>query len=156
MRAVRPVQHTAVVSERSAGEEGKPRQARGRRRTRLPGGRVHQVKVRLSDQEYIEVAARAAAAGLTPASFLALSGRLSGDRPGPVQFRALATELLGVRRLVSGVARNVNQVAAAVNSGVRPAETAAVLAASERILGRLDGVLAGLDRHVPVKAGEGS
>lgn len=121
---------------------------------RLPSGRQHSVHVRLSDDEYTEIAGRAAAARLTIPSYLAAAGRLTGDQPGPVQFRAIAAEMMGLRRLVAGVARNVNQVAAATNTGAAPAETSAVLLASERVLHRTDDLLAGLRRYVPTGSDE--
>jgi hypothetical protein len=146
-----------------------------RRRRRVEGGgRPHQVKVRFTDEELARVKARAISAGLTPASYLAeigqaarpgvVSGVLeasangSGGSPGGLlveqgrtfgvlERRALAAELFSVRRLLVGVATNLNQLAKVANSTGRqePVQVAAAAAAVSRYLSRLDAVVAALD-----------
>jgi hypothetical protein len=88
-----------------------------RRRRREPGGRPHKLTVRLTPEEARVVGGRAAAAGLTPASFLAAAGTASGTAAGSggesVAWRtSAAAELLAVVRQCRGMAANINQMAA--------------------------------------------
>lgn len=112
--------------------------------------------------------------GLTPASYLAEIGQAAvpassngaarddgangaGDgarlvteagRPLRVlERRAVAAELMAVRRLLSGVATNLNQLARVANSTGQwtPAQVAAAAAAVIRYLPRLEAVVAALD-----------
>jgi hypothetical protein len=90
------------------------------RRERVPGGRSEVVGVRLTREELEVVTDRAAAAGLTEASYLAVLG-LARDQQAPagsagsaaanLEWRnAAAAELLALVRQVRGIANNLNQV----------------------------------------------
>lgn len=158
-----------------------------RRRRRVEGGgRTRKVTVRLTEQEYTRVAARAGLMGLTVASYLAEIGQAaraappdaapagqdgtstSGERAsggsapdgggvggllvergrgfGVLERRALAAELFGVRRLLSGVATNLNQLAKVANATGRvDPRVPATAAAVGRYVGRLDSVVVALD-----------
>lgn len=65
---------------------------------------------------------------------------------GVLERRAVAVELFGVRRLLVGVATNLNQLAKVANSTGRvPGEVAVAAAAVSRYLPRLAAVVAALD-----------
>ncbi|SDN13446.1 mobilisation protein (MobC) [Lentzea albidocapillata subsp. violacea] len=78
--------------------------------------------VKLNDDEYEKISGRAAAAGLTSASFLALLGIQDvPDSAAPakltdVQLRALAAELYAIKRILRGAGTNLNQMAATANT----------------------------------------
>lgn len=76
-------------------------------------------------------------------------GRLVAERGRPLtvlQRRAVAAELFGVRRLLVGVATNLNQLAKVANSTGRvPGEVPVAAAAVSRYLPRLAKVVAALD-----------
>ncbi len=136
--------------------------------------------MRLTEQEYARVESRAVAAGLTPASYLAEIGQAArtaqadaaqadaehttelvpegrrllveeGRVFGVLERRALAAELMAVRRLLSGVATNLNQLAKVANSSghVLPSQVGAVATAAQRYLERLAAVVATLDPRGP-------
>lgn len=93
----------------------------GRHRLHRFPGRPHAVKVLYGDDE-LEVVRRAAAeAGLRTASYVAAAAlaAASGGRPpnGVGQDREALAELLHVRLAVRQYGVNLNQVAAALNSG---------------------------------------
>jgi Bacterial mobilisation protein (MobC) len=119
---------------------------------------------------------RASEMGLTPASYLAEIGQAArpaaippppttaspdseqpaqphrlvaehGRRFSVLERRALAAELMGVRRLLSGAATNLNQLAKAANSTghQQPAQVHAATEAITRYLTRLDTVVTTLD-----------
>lgn len=87
----------------------------GSRRRRLPDGRQNRVVVRLSDEEYLAVAARAAAARLTLPSYLATCG-LKPDGVPVADLRYALIGLDGSRRLLAGATNNLNQLAARLNA----------------------------------------
>ncbi len=76
--------------------------------------RPHRPRVQLSDEELAEVTRRADAAGMGVPLYLKVRG-LSSDPVGPGVGEVL-TELLALRRLLSGVANNVNQIARVANA----------------------------------------
>jgi hypothetical protein len=86
------------------------------RQRRVVGGRQRVVKVRLTDEDYLKVAARAAAAGATVPAYLVMAGMrspetasaLTGD---PVLMRVWGRELRALRQQVYRVGLNVNQMA---------------------------------------------
>jgi hypothetical protein len=84
------------------------------RQRRLVNGRKRQVLVRLSEDDYQKIVARAAVEGLTEARLLAEAGL--GDRAGLIERRAAHTMFLGVRRQLVGMATNLNQLAHVANS----------------------------------------
>jgi Bacterial mobilisation protein (MobC) len=130
-----------------AGTPGSGPERRVSRRRRLPGGRPHNLRVRLSEAEYESVQSRAGAAGLSVAAYLAAAaeprGPLGVTHMPAEERRAWASELMAVRRLVAAVGNNVNQLARAANSGaaVDPDEVRAVLEACDRVVTRTATVL---------------
>jgi hypothetical protein len=128
----------------------------GRRRRREPGGRPHKLTVRLTEEEARLVGARAAAAGLTPASFLAAAGMASGESAGSggetVAWRtSAAAELLAVVRQCRGMAANINQMAAYAHThdGRMHQKLGEALAAVEAAAGRAAAVAKRLDPRMP-------
>jgi hypothetical protein len=136
------------------------------------GGRDNSVHVRLTDEELALVEARAIGAGLTTASYLAEIGKAArpavlsnpleptesgevapegllveqGRGLGVLERRAFAAELMAVRRILSGVATNLNQLAKVANStGQAPPQVGATAAAVLRYLPRLEAVAVALD-----------
>lgn len=94
--------------------------ARGRRRSRHEGGRDTQIKVRVNAAEKEKIAANAAAAGMTPNSYLALRGQdaLAGGEGSVMslpQMRAWVAELYALKRITRGSANNLNQLVKAAH-----------------------------------------
>ena len=91
----------------------------GQRRRRVEGGRPHQVLVRMTDEEYVAVAAKAKATALSiPAlvaaaalSYRVAGGEGAGGRLDPAAARAVLVELHAVRRGLGNAGRNINDVA---------------------------------------------
>ncbi len=112
------------------------------RRTRVPGGRQVRVNVKLTEAEYQSVSARAIGAGLTVPSYLALSGlRPEGVAAGDA--KAALINARGARRVLAGVANNLNQLTAKLHStGEVDAALPAVMAAVERVMARVDDAIA--------------
>lgn len=99
----------------------------GGRRRRQEGGRGRVVKLRLSDDEFAAVAARAQAAGVS-AQRLLLEAALA-DGTTPAERRAVRTKLASAQRQLVGLGTNVNQLARVANSTGRvPAGTEEALA----------------------------
>jgi len=91
----------------------------GRRRRRTPGGRPHQVSVRLTAAEFEAVSLRAAAARVSVPHYLALRALEAApttamDTPA---LRAWALEMFNLRAELNKVGVNVNQVARLLNGG---------------------------------------
>lgn len=112
------------------------------RRTRIMGGRQVQVNVKLTEAEYQSVVARAIAAGLTVPSYLALSGlRPEGVAAGDA--KAALINARGARRVLAGVANNLNQLTAKLHgTGEVDPALPAVVAAVERVIARVDDAIA--------------
>jgi uncharacterized protein (DUF1778 family) len=109
-----------------------------KRLPKQPGGRKHELKVRLTDEQRAKVAGRASDAGVS-ISRLMVEAALSGSDRTATERRAIVIELLGVRRLVAALGNNVNQLAKVANAtGQVPEELPAALDAVERVLNRLD------------------
>ena len=116
----------------------------GRRRRRTPGGRPHQVSVRLTAEEFEAVSLRAAAARVGVPHYLALralesSATVAMDTP---ELRAWTIEMFHLRAELNKVGVNVNQVARLLNGGGgvgRQADEA--LAATTRVMRALDPVV---------------
>ena len=106
------------------------------------GGRQVQVNVKLTEAEYQSVAARAIAAGLTVPSYLALSGlRPEGVAAGDA--KAALINARGARRVLAGVANNLNQLTAKLHgTGEVDPALPAVVAAVERVMARVDDAIA--------------
>ena len=100
------------------------------------------VVVRLTDAEHDAVSLRAVAAGLIVPSYLALSGlRLEGMAAADA--KAALINARGARRVLAGVANNLNQLTAKLH-GTSEADAAlpAVVAAVDRVTGRVDEAIA--------------
>lgn len=108
------------------------------RRPRIAGGRQVQVQVKFTEDEYRMVALRAVAANLTVPSYLALTG-LRPEGVASSDAKSALTNLAGARRVLAGVASNLNQLVHKLHgTGQLDAALPAVLAAVERISGRAD------------------
>ncbi|MEO5875008.1 MAG: plasmid mobilization relaxosome protein MobC [Streptosporangiaceae bacterium] len=106
--------------------------------TKQPGGRRHELKVRLTDEQRAKVSGRASAAGVS-ISRLMVEAALSGITRTATERRAIVIELLAVRRLVVALGNNVNQIARVANATEQvPAEVPAAMDAVVRVLARLD------------------
>lgn len=125
----------------------RPPRPTGQRRRRITGGRPHRVPVRFSAEEYAALRARAAAAGLTPAAYLAAAveprDRLGLARMSGEERKGWAAELAAVRRLTAAVGNNLNQLARAANSGadIDRGQAAATIRACDRAVERVGDVL---------------
>lgn len=98
--------------------------------------------MKLTKAEYQSVAARAIAAGLTVPSYLALTGlRPEGVAAGDA--KAALINARGARRVLSGVANNLNQLTAKLHStGEIDAALPVVVAVVERVTARIDNAIA--------------
>ena len=124
------------------------------RRRRQPGGRPHQHLVRLSDEEQVQILARARVAGVSVPRLL-VEAALAGDAQTASERRALVAEFLAARRLLARVSNNVNQLAAAANAtGEVPAELHATMHAVARVTARLDASVAELNGAPPARTPE--
>ena len=83
--------------------------SQGQRRRRVQGGRTARVVVRFTVEELAAVSGRAVAAGLTVPSYLALAG-LRPEGVEAADAKSALTNLVGVRRVLAGVASNLNQL----------------------------------------------
>lgn len=112
------------------------------RQPRAQGGRRHRADVKMSDEEAIQIQARAISLNLSVPRLLVESA-LHGDPATVSERHALYRELTAIRRQVAGYFNNVNQLARIGNAtGELEPETGAALAASTRVLNRLDDMLA--------------
>lgn len=112
----------AAPQERGSGDR--------RRRANVQGGRARPHKVAVSEQEAVELKRRAAAAGVTVPRLMVEAALSSTPVETITERRAAITELLKMQRLVSSIARNVNQIAKKANgTGQVPAEAAATIEA---------------------------
>jgi hypothetical protein len=116
--------------------------ADGRRKvtrlTRVPGGRHNRVKVLLTDEEYLHIAARAEVAGVS-IQRLMVEAVLAGDGQTAGERRGLIDEFTGARRLVAAIGRNLAQLTEAAGAaGEIPSELSATMHAAARALGRLN------------------
>ena len=109
---------------------------------------------------------RAGVAGLSVPGYLmaAATGRAVDparplERPAPVggaavssaeELRTVAGELMAVRRIVSGIGTNINQLAMVGNAtGVVPVEAGPALEAAARVLDRVEVTVAAIHSVVP-------
>ncbi len=114
----------------------------GSRRPRVAGGRTVQVQVMFSVEEYQAVAARAIASGLTVPSYLAVAA-VRPETTSVGEARSALTNITGVRRVLAGVASNLNQLTHKLHgTGEVAAALPAVVAAVERISERVDEAIA--------------
>ena len=131
-----------------AGTPGSP----VRYRVRRAPARPRAVKVLYGEDELETVARAAARAGLRPSSYVAAaalaSARGAVTPTSDNEYRELLTELMQTRAAVRRYGTNLNQIAAAMNSGVTepPVWLVAAVAGAERATARIDeaaSVLAG-------------
>lgn len=112
------------------------------RRARVTGGRQVQVQVKFSEAEYQAVVARAVGAGLTVPSYLALAG-VRPDGVDSASAKAALINARGARRVLAGVANNLNQLTAKLHAtGEVDPSLPPVVAAVERVMARVDEAIA--------------
>jgi hypothetical protein len=130
---------------------------RGRDRRHLYPGRPRRIAPTFTDAEYADIAAAAAAAGVTPTGFCA-EAALSAARgvqsaaldPARETFSDLQVELFDTRVALGRIGTNLNQAVAALNAtGDPPDWLERVVVLCERRMRRLDDVLARVDRRLP-------
>ena len=127
---------------------------RVRHHTHSRPGRPHAVLVRLSDDEKQVIDAAAAAAQLTPTGYTAkaaVEAASAGQAPtgAPGDLRDLQHELFAARRALNMLGSNVNQAAAAVNSGAGlPDWAAEAVRLCTAAVARLDDVTARINRRL--------
>lgn len=130
----------------SAAAPARPRRT-GARRRRVPGGRPYTVSVDLSEDEFRSISERASEVGLSIGAYIAAAAepRTSFGIAGmpAMERRAWATELMAVRQLLAAAGNNVNQLAAAANSGARvdPGTANATINACDRAAARVTELL---------------
>lgn len=126
-----------------------PTRRTGRRLNSAEGARGNVVKIRLSDQEYVEIKALAAAMKCSPqrvyTSSVASNGAVFG-RLAVVKQSGLVADLHGANRMLAAVGRNLNQVARGVNAGGEVGEDVEhTLAAVRECVERINAVLDAAD-----------
>jgi hypothetical protein len=128
--------------------------APARYRVRRPAARPRAVKVLYGEDELETVERAAARAGLRPSSFVAAAALASAQgAASPTsnsELRELLTELMRTRAAVRQYGTNLNQIAAAMNSGVTepPLWLAAAVAGAERATARIDDAASVLRRRL--------
>jgi uncharacterized protein (DUF1778 family) len=126
---------------------GVPSAAKGlARRKRVPGGRSYAIKVRLTEAERDALSTRAATAHRSVQRFLVETALTDPQQTGaPARIHPNATltaEFTSLRRLVSNLANNMNQIARRLNSGGHPdGRLQATTEAVNRAMNRLDAAL---------------
>jgi hypothetical protein len=123
-----------------------------RRRSRQGTGRVHSVRFGLTDEEYEELKAAAAQAGLAKGAYAALA-TLAAARglmnPADSPFRQALTELIRAAGLVRRIGVNLNQAVAKLNAtGQRSADLLPYAAESMRRAQRLDAAAENVRRRL--------
>lgn len=123
----------------------------------VPGGRRRQLLLRFTTAELAEVTRRAAVYGLAPAAFAHITARFFEPtaralrRLRPPMSRqdavALAADLVPLRRTLSGIGTNLNQLARAANAGdqVSAAQLMAAVEYLAHVLARVENWLDRLD-----------
>ena len=125
-----------------------------RHRTHHSPRRPHAVLVRLSDDEKRVIAAAAQAAQLTPTGYTAkaaVEAATAGQAPtgAPGDLRELQHELFAARRALNMLGSNVNQAAAAVNSGAGLPDWAAdAVRLAAAAVQRVDEITARINRRL--------
>ena len=115
------------------------------RRVRAQGGRNKAIKVRLTDEEYVQIGARAEAAQVSRQRLI-VEAVTRPDSMTYTERRALYREVIGARNLVAAIGNNLNQIARVANTtGVVPVEVRAAAEAASRAVARLDEQAAALD-----------
>jgi hypothetical protein len=125
-----------------------------RYRVRRASARPRAVKVLYGEDELATVALAAARAGLRPSSYVAAAALAAAQgTAAPAsssESRELLTELMRARTAVRQYGTNLNQVAAALNSGAGevPVWLAAAVAGADRATARIDEAAAQLRRRL--------
>ena len=125
-----------------------------RYRVRRTAARPRAVKVLYGEDELATVSRAAARAGLRPSSYVAAAALASAQGAAPPsshsESRQLLTELMQSRAAVRQYGTNLNQIAAALNSGVSepPVWLAAAVAGAERATARIDEAASQLRRRL--------
>ncbi|WP_344515358.1 hypothetical protein [Dactylosporangium maewongense] len=128
------------------------RSGRGRDRTHLFPGRPRRIAPTYTEQEMADIAAAAAAAGLTPTGFVGEAGLAAarGEQPmtlGRETLAQLQVELFDARVAVGRIGTNLNQGITALNAtGDAPAWLVRAAALCEQRMRRVDDVIARIDR----------
>lgn len=107
----------------------------GRRERSADGRRPKVVKLRLSDEELLELQLAAANHGVSVQRYLMECEAVAraGGGETVTQRRESLSELVAMRRLLANLANNMNQIAAAANSGAEVREQAkGAIAAARR------------------------
>jgi len=128
--------------------------ASARYRVRRAPARPRAVKVLYGEDELATVARAAARAGLRPSSYVAAAAlaRAQGAEPPTThsESRELLTELMRTRAALRQYGTNLNQIAAALNSGVTEPSVwlAAAVAGADRATARIDEAATQLHRRL--------
>ena len=113
---------------------------RRRRRANVAGGRLKSHVVRVSDGEEAQLLVMAKGEVTIPR--LLVETTLASGGETPTEMRAAIAELFRVRRELTGMATNVNQIAHAVNiDGLLPVGTAATVARIKEVVDDVDAVI---------------
>lgn len=128
------------------------RASRRQRQCNHEGGRPVRVYVRLSEMEHAKLVVAAGRLGVSVPRYLVQAAIEMGDEDKSVAVggglfarRDLVEELRQVRRVLTLLGNNVNQIARGVNiEQVAPDETAYALNAATRVVERLDAVVEAL------------
>ena len=123
------------------------------RRSRQPAGRVRRVEFTLTDEEFGEVDAAAARAGLARGAYAAQAALASARgeaTPASVPLREALAELIRSAGLVRRIGVNLNQAVAKLNAtGQRSSDLLPYAAESTRRARRLDAAAEELRRRLP-------
>ena len=142
---LQPVPPLAIVP--TSGQRVR-RRAPGRDRDHQQPARPHQIKLRVSNDEYAAIAGAARNAGLTPSGYAAetaLAAAAGADPPSSAGWRTALAELIEACTQVRRIGTNINQVAKIMNAdGEQPVWLEHALAVTERAFNRLDDSAAAL------------
>jgi hypothetical protein len=130
--------------------------ARGRDRRHLFPGRTRRAAPTFTEQDWVEITAAAAAAGITPTGFcgeaaLAVARRTSPASLHPLRetLAELQSELFDARVAVGRIGTNLNQAVAALNAtGEAPDWLPRAAALCERRMAAIDAVVARIHRRL--------
>lgn len=132
-------------------DDARPRRLRGFRQERRPGSpRPHVHKVKVSEDQERLLLLLAAQHGNVSVPRLLVESALAGGSQAAVAKADLAGELFRITRFLGKVGVNVNQIARATNAtGETQPETAAAMAAVQRVCARIEDLLVELEQVGP-------
>ena len=138
---------------RSATSQGDTRQRPAGRRSREAARRARRVEFTLTDEEFGELGAAAAQAGLSRGAYAA-EAALAAARGGPgqvgVPLREALVELMSAAGLVRRVGTNLNQAVARLNAtGQRGEDLVPSAQFCMRVIRRIDEAAEHLRRSIP-------